>query len=167
MESYDRIRHEYRKRCGNATRLFQTILSAADEIGMEAALHILEECVIEKRLAWLDQHLATLERSGDPVADGCRIFYEEYLGISTPEDGEQVEVTERRLVTRWWNECPTLQACKELGLDPREICSKVYHRPVQAFLSRIDPRLRFDRNYDALRPHTPYCEEVIALEKVD
>ena len=29
---------------------------------------------------------------------------------------------------------------------------------------RIDPRLHFDRNYNALRPHTTYCEEIIYLE---
>jgi hypothetical protein len=42
---------------------------------------------------------------------------------------------------------------------------KSYHKPVQAFLSKIDPRLRFDRNYEALRPHTVYCEEIITLEE--
>lgn len=167
MGPHDRIRDEYLKSHGDAITLFQTVLSVAGEIGTDAALQVLERCVIEKRLAWLDQHLATLERSRDPVADGYRIFYEEYLGLSMPGDGEEVEATEGRLVTRWWNECPTLEACKELGLHTREICRKAYHRPVQAFLSRIDPRLRFDRNYDALRPHTPYCEEMIMLEEVD
>jgi hypothetical protein len=34
---------------------------------------------------------------------------------------------------------------------------------VQVFISRIDPQLRFQRNYDALRPYTPYCEEIITL----
>jgi propanediol dehydratase small subunit len=34
---------------------------------------------------------------------------------------------------------------------------------VQEFLQRIDPRLRFDRNYTALRPYRDYCEELITL----
>jgi hypothetical protein len=40
------------------------------------------------------------------------------------------------------------------------------HRPVQEFLSKLHPGLRFDRNYEALRPHTPYCEEIITLDEV-
>ena len=78
---------------------------------------------------------------------------------------EIVEQVDRKMVTRWWNHCPTLETCQKLGLDTREICRKAYHKPVQAFLSKIDPRLRFDRNYEALRPHTAYCEEIITLEE--
>ncbi len=167
MGHYQRIRHEYRRRKGDSTRLFQTVLSVADEIGLEAALEVLERCVTEKWLAWLDGHPAALERGGDPLADGYRILYEEYIGISTAKDGDVVEETERKLVIRWRNECPVLEACEELGLDTREICKKVYHRPVGAFLSRIDRRLRFDRNYAALRPYTSYCEEIITLEELD
>ena len=90
MDCMNRIKDEYRNG-RDATRLFQTVLSVADDIGLDAALEILEQCVIVKRLAWLDGHLATLERSGNPLIDGYRIFYEEYLGISTEEDGEVVE----------------------------------------------------------------------------
>jgi hypothetical protein len=167
MGTYDRIRDAYRQSREDSTGRFQTVLSVADVVGLDAALEALERCVTEKWLAWLDGHLATVERSGDPVTDGSRILYEGYLGMSPTKDGEEVEATGKKLVVRWRNECPTLEACQELGLDPREICRKVYHRPVQAFLSRIDPRLRFDRNYGALRPHMPYCEEIITVEELD
>ena len=50
MEYYQRIRHEYRSSRGSFTRLFQTLLSVANEIGLEVALEYLERCVIEKRL---------------------------------------------------------------------------------------------------------------------
>jgi hypothetical protein len=142
-------------------------MSISAEMGWDPALGCLRQCVTEKRLAWLDGNLETLERTGNPLADGYRIFYEVYLGISTPEDGEIVEATDKKLVTRWWNRCPTLEACTKLGLDTREICKKVYHEPVQAFLSRIDPRLRFARNYENLRPYAPYCEETIWLQSHD
>jgi hypothetical protein len=114
-------------------------------------------------LSWFDKQATALPRTGNPILDGYRLFYEHYLGLSIPQDGVLVEATESRWVTRWWNRCPTLEACCELGLDTRAICRKVYHRPVQAFLARIDPRLRFERNYEALRPYAPYCEEVILL----
>ena len=104
MEPYDQlIKHEYETRVGDATALFRTILSAAEEIGLEDALACLERCVTEKRLAWLDQNLEHLEVTGDPVLDGYRTFYERYLGISAPEDGEIVERTAGKMVIRWWN----------------------------------------------------------------
>lgn len=163
MNFLQQIKQAYRNPAGNPNEPFQTVLSAADEIGLDAALELLEQCVIEKRQEWLDQNLISIERSGDPLEDAYRAFYEQYLGVSIPEGGEMVEKDGCKLVMRWWNACPTLETCKALGLDTREICKKVYHKPVQEFLRRIDPHLRFDRNYDALRPYTPYCEEMIIL----
>jgi hypothetical protein len=81
-----------------------------------------------------------------------------------PQEGEIVAQTEREVVMRWWNPCPTLEECVRLGLDTRVICRQVYHRPVQEMLSRLDSRLRFERNYEALRPFVPYCEERIVLD---
>ena len=105
---YQRIRQQYQNREADFTELFQTILSVADEIGLDKALEYLEQCVIEKRLSWLDKNLETLEKTGNPIDDGYRIFYEIYLGISTPKDGEIVEKTDKKIVTRWWNYCPTV-----------------------------------------------------------
>ncbi len=145
--------------------MLQVVLSVAAELGMDEALACLEQCVIAKRLAWLDKNLDKLDKTDDPVFDAYRLFYEVYLWVSTPTDGEIVERTESKMVTRWWNRCPTLEACVKLGLDTREICRKVYHRPVQELLSRINPKLRFERNYAHLRPYTDYCEEIIIMEE--
>ena len=160
---YSLVKYHYTHSVGDTTRLFETILSLSRETSLELALECLERCVTEKRLAWLDANLARLERTASPLLDGYRLFYQVYLGISAPADGAIVEQDERCMVMRWWNPCPTLAACQKLGLDTRQVCRLAYHRPVQAFLSRIDPRLRFERNYAALRPYTPYCEEVIRL----
>jgi tRNA(adenine34) deaminase len=164
---YQLVKHQYESSRENSTELFQTVLSIAEEVGLDDVLECLQQCVIEKRLSWLDRNIKALEKTGNPLIDGYKIFYESYLGLSIPQDGEIIEATDRQLVTRWWNYCPTLEACQKLGLDTREICKKVYHKPVQVLLSKIDPRLRFKRNYDALRPYTPYCEETIALEASD
>jgi hypothetical protein len=157
------VKAQYERQCADYSDLFQTILSIAEESSLDVALACLERCVTDKRTAWLDHNLLVLRRSGNAIDDAFTAFYERYLGISPPDDGEIVERTTDRLVMRWRNPCPTLDACQEYSLDTREVCRKAYHRPVQAFLSRIDPRLRFDRNYDALRPHTPYCEEIFTL----
>ena len=162
---YNLIKQQYLLSRGDSTPLFETILSIARETGLDQALAYLEGCVTEKRLAWLVANLDRLDRTGNAVLDGYRLFYENYLGVSAPVDGEIIEQNERRLVMRWWNPCPTLAACQKLGLDTREVCRKAYHQPVQAFLQCIDPRLRFDRNYAALRPYQPYCEEIISVDR--
>lgn len=164
-EHLARIKTDYQNSAGDSTRLFQTVLAAADEIGWDEALAGLEQCVTEKRLAWLAHNPTARPTTDDWVFEGYRLFYEAYLGVSVPKDGEIVERTRQRIVTRWWNRCPTLEACQKLGLDTREICQKVYHQPVQVILAKINPRLKFSRNYAALRPYCDYCEETISLEE--
>ena len=158
------IKQQYQATRSGSTRLFFLIIQASNEIGMDQALACLEQCVIEKRIAWLKANQWEVIDSSDPVMEGYQWFYESYLGVSVPKDGEIVERTEKRMVMRWWNPCPTLEACQKLGLDTREVCKKAYHKPVQEFLKVINPKLRFDRNYEAIRPYAAWCEEIIVLE---
>jgi hypothetical protein len=162
-EYYRQIKAQYTASRGDATSLFETLLSIARETGLEAALACLEECVIEKRTSWLKRNVQSFERTGDPVADAYRLFYETYLRLALPQDGELVEAGEKRITVRWRNRCPTLEACQKLGLDTRQVCRLAYERPVQLMLREIDPRLCFERNYSAIRPWADYCEETIYL----
>jgi tRNA(adenine34) deaminase len=159
------IRQAYLASKDNSTTLFQVLVNAADNIGIETALSILEKCVIQKRLSWLDRALPLFSRTRTPLMDAYRLFYLDYLGLSIPGDGQLVESSSTRLLMRWWNPCPTLDACQQFGLDTRIVCRLAYHLPVQVFLNAVDTRLRFDRNYAALRPYTPYCEEIITLQE--
>jgi len=162
---FTQINREYLDSGGDSTGLFRALLAVGEEIGMDRAYAILEQCVIEKRTAWLERNRERLTHSGDAIQDGYRAFYEVYLGVSMPGDGELAVKTPTLIVTRWWNRCPTLEACQALGLDTREVCRKVYERPVEEFLKHIDPRLSFERNYAAIRPHCAYCEEIISLRE--
>ena len=164
-DHYERIKIKYTNSQVDSTILFKEILSAADEIGLDQALAYLEQCVIEKRKDWAIKHLGEFKGTQQPVWDGYQLFYEIYLGLSIPEDGEIVKQSENKIISRWWNPCPTLDACIKLGLDTREICKKAYHKPVQELLIQIHPNLRFVRNYECIRPHAPYCEEIIYLEE--
>lgn len=164
LNFFQRIKQQYENLQGDSTELFREIAAASQEIGIDKALAYLEQCVIEKRFAWLKRHPGAITAESDPVMEGYKWFYEKYLGVSVPKDGVIVEHTEKRMVMHWWNPCPTLEACKKLGLDTREICQKAYQKPVQEFLQQIHPKLRFDRNYENIRPHAAYCEEIILLE---
>ena len=163
LNYYQRIKQRYNNLQGDSTELFNEIMKISNEIGIDEALAYLEQCVIEKKLAWLEANHNGAQNEDDPITDGYRWFYEKYLGVSVPRDGEIVERTEKRIVIHWWNSCPTLEACKKLGLDTKEICRKAYQKPVQEFLKHLNPRLRFDRNYENIRPHAVYCEEIIEL----
>lgn len=59
------------------------------------------------------------------------------------------------------NNCPTLEACKALGLDTRQVCRAVYEKSTQALFSQLDPQLRFLRSYEDIRPHSKHCREMI------
>ncbi len=148
--------------------LLRSLFDIAGDIGLEPALSCLEQSVTEKRLNWIARRLETFKGSGNAVRDGFALFFEEYLGLSIPKHGEVIEISPefmpKKIVVRWWNECPTLNACQQLGLDTRLVCKAVYHRPVTEMLKQIHPHLSFDRSYTAIRPYTPYCEEIIAIE---
>jgi len=82
------------------------------------------------------------------------------------KDGIIVHKNSRKIVVRWWNYCPVLEVCRKLGLDTRIVCKLAYHKPVELFLKRINPKLGFNRNYEKIRPYAPYCEEIIFIEDI-
>ena len=140
-------------------RLFSYIQRVEALVGRDRAWGILEDIVTEKRLKWLSSTRIDRDR---PVDEAYRLFYLEYLKLD-PGDAEVVERTPRKIVMRWKNHCPTLEACRSLGIDTRYVCRRVYEGSTQAFMEKIHPGLRFSRNYEAIRPHSDYCEETIEL----
>jgi len=158
-----RIRNQYLISSRDSLTLFKEITDIAEQIGLDAALALLEGCVIEKRMAWLTSKYSENSQINNAIMDGYHWFYENYLRVAVPKDGEIVEQTESRIIMRWWNPCPTLDACITLGLDTRKVCKLAYHKPVDTFLKQIHPQLHFERNYNCLRPHTAFCEEIIEL----
>lgn len=75
-----------------------------------------------------------------------------------------VEKLEKKIVFHSKNFCPVLEACEILGLDTRQVCEAVYERPTEELFRKLNPRLRFTRNYKSIRPYASYCEEIITLE---
>lgn len=165
-DHYQRILYQYSLLKGDSTELFKEIIAVSQEIGLDASLTLLEKCCFEKRAAWIKTNFkGPTPGNADAVLTGFKWFYENYLHTCIPQDGELVFVSPQKIISRWWNPCPTLEACRKLGLDTRIICQKAYHRPVDMFLKQIHPQLRFERNYDCIRPYTGYCEEIILLDE--
>ncbi len=110
-----------------------------------------------KRLAWLKARAWP----GSPTPrQAFEALCFDYLGI---DPGDLIVTHENADAIHWrsYNACATLTACQDLGLRTNEICRRVSHRPTQGFLSYLDPRLRFVRDYGCLRPDSPFCLEGI------
>lgn len=88
------------------------------------------------------------------------MLFLEYMGLA-PEQVPVVEETEDRITWLSSNPCPTLEACSRLGLETRSVCRSINEKPTQVFLSQLDARLRFVRDYSAIRPHASHCRESI------
>jgi tRNA(adenine34) deaminase len=118
----------------------------------------------ERRRAWFEESGGAAALSGgDPLGEAYALLLRR-LGI-TADEAPVVERSADRIVFRSANPCPTLEACGILGLDSRYVCARYNEGATDALVKLVDPRLRFARNYDRLRPLSPYCEEMILLDQ--
>lgn len=144
----------YRK---DVRREIDNLRNADDRI-----LNELNEDSICRRLKWFHENKSTLSFiTQDPLSSGHRLLLERF-GI-TQEEAPIVKKSDSEIVFHSKNFCPTLEACKILGLDTRIICKKLNETSTDALLKQLDIRLKFSRNYNKLRPYTEYCEEMISL----
>ena len=115
---------------------------------------------VQKRIGWIEQH----PLSGEVITPrrAFDLLFFDYMGLN-PEDLQVVEETETHIEWLSFNPCPTLDACLQLGLDTRQVCHAISEKSTQAFLTKLDPRLRFVRTYTELRPYSPHCRERIEM----
>jgi len=168
----DMEKDAWKKEVEDFIRLFRYVIEVGKEIGEDKAWEIYERVGTQKKLKWIDENRDKIDSSKQDssksiLKNAFNIFYFGYLGLKLPQDGEIVEESENKIVSRWWNPCPVLEACKALGLNTRVICKKAYEKSPQVFLSKIDPRIKFTRNYEKIRPHAEYCEETLELVETD
>jgi tRNA(Arg) A34 adenosine deaminase TadA len=120
-------------------------------------LGTIEAEVARKRVAWMAGRARTAAPS--PRLAFETLFFE-YMGLGA-EDLPILQESEDEIVWSSRNPCPTLEACRELGLDTRVVCRAAYEKSTQAFVSAIDPELRFLRDYEEIRPWSHHCRERI------
>ncbi len=126
-----------------------------------SAYREIEDEIAQKRIAWL---ALNLPQAGKPIRSSPRQAFKELffncMGLPVNEL-PIISETDTEIVWRSLNPCSTLEACQRLGLDTRRICRAINEKSTQAFLSRLDPQLRFVRSYAEIRPYTEYCLESI------
>jgi putative acetyltransferase len=127
----------------------------------------LEAEVTRKRIAWIRQNrLYGSDHNPISPRQAFDLLFFEYMGLPT-EDLPVVLETDQQITWLSKNKCPTLDACKALNLDTRLVCRAVFEAPTQAFLSELDPQLKFMRSYVEIRPYSAYCQESILRERPD
>ncbi len=116
----------------------------------------------KKRRGWYEQNKAKLNLQGSDPRKAYQMVLLEYMKLN-PDEVLVVFEDEKKITWKSNNWCPVLEACQRLGLDTRRICRAGWESSVQDMIELINPKLRFSRNYNLLRPHGDYCEETIEL----
>jgi hypothetical protein len=113
-----------------------------------------------RRTQWFKENKEAFDfLNGDPVTAGYKLLLKRFK--INEAQAPVVAKSEREIVFHSQNFCPTLEACKILGLDTRDICRKLNENATDALVKQVNPCLEFSRNYAKLRPYTDYCEEKI------
>jgi tRNA(Arg) A34 adenosine deaminase TadA len=122
------------------------------------------EALSVKRKKWYRENKQRFQNIHDnPLIDAYHIFLEK-LEVEE-KDAPIVKRTKDKIVIQSMNFCPTLEACKILGLKTAKICRCINEKPTEDLLKEFNTDIRFTRNYDKLRPKSKYCEEIIYLNK--
>jgi tRNA(Arg) A34 adenosine deaminase TadA len=139
---------------------FQTKVLAQVEKLQTCSLREIEKSVTAKRTDWWSAQ--TPRKSGHQISprEAFESLFFDYMGL-TKADLPIISESDSEIVWESRNPCPTLQACLQLGLDTRTVCKKAYEKSTQAFISRLDPQLRFVRSYSEIRPYAEFCRESI------
>ncbi len=123
--------------------------------------HAMGAEIARRRRQWLEHVLpGKAGCEGYSPRQAYELLFFEQMGLE-PSELPVVSESADEIVWLSYNRCPLLEACRALGLDTRKVCRAVNEKATQAFLSWIDPRLRFSRSYVEIRPHAAYCRESI------
>ncbi len=131
------------------------------------SFHAIASDITQKRMAWLDRALP--QKPGyDQFTprQACELLFFENMGLARDEL-PVVSESPDEIVWLSRNRCTLLEACIALGLDTRKVCRPVNEKATQAFLSRINPQLRFHRSYEEVRPYAAHCREKIVRTDFD
>ena len=119
----------------------------------------IERSLAHKRIDWVKKNY---DRANNHVSPrrAFEILFFEYMGL---DESSLTILVEKKDMIEWssQNKCPTLEACTILKLDTRYICKAIYEKSTQAFISQLNPQLRFHRSYEEIRPYSYHCREKI------
>ncbi len=127
----------------------------------------LADLITKRRVEWIRKNRKEMLAKYDklnPEEQTYRILCFDHMRIN-PEHIKMTRISPTKIRIDSYNPCPYLEACNQLDLDTRFVCKKIGEPSVQRFCEIINPDIKFSRNYQNLRPHTPFCEEYFEVLK--
>ncbi|MFX1572857.1 MAG: nucleoside deaminase [Promethearchaeota archaeon] len=116
--------------------------------------------LLERRKKWFHDNQILIDKlTGSDIEIAYKLLSMKFK--VKEEEIPIIEKTNKKLVFHSRNFCPSLEACKILGLDTRMICKAIFEESTDGFIKLINPELKFTRNYEKIRPYKDYCEEII------
>ncbi|MFQ6126390.1 MAG: hypothetical protein ACE5R6_17530 [Candidatus Heimdallarchaeota archaeon] len=140
----------HQERVNGWIRLFNYIQEVSKVIGEEKALEILSDIQTQWVQKWFEKNASKLDLSSPPLLAAYRLMMEDMIGDRLSEINI-VEQSEDRIVHHYDLPCSILDACLQLGLDTRKICKALHQESANTLLQLVDPRLRFNRDYEKIR----------------
>ena len=128
----------------------------------DSVLRKLNQDSVRRRTSWFLENKKNFKFiSSDLLESGYRLLLERFR--ITPDEAPITYKSTDSVIFHSRNFCPTLEACRILGLDTRHICRLLNENSTDTLLKQIDKRLCFSRNYEKIRPYAEYCEEMITV----
>jgi hypothetical protein len=126
----------------------------------------LSELITKRRVNWMGKNQQTLRNDRSLNIDelAYNIIFFDHMNIN-PEFSRIKRISPNKIQICSYNFCPYLEACGILGLDTRIICKEIGEPSIQKMISLINPNLKFSRDYNHIRPYTPFCKEYIEIKK--
>ncbi len=144
------------------TQNLEKVIQKSHEIGLEKALEQWALEIKERRIKWYEDNKDRLNLRGTEVRKGFQLVMLDYMGIN-PNELIIVEENKNKIIWKAYDFCPYFEAIKNKGMDTKMVCKYATEMPIQALLDVFNPKLKFSRNYQKIRPYVEYCEETIEL----
>jgi hypothetical protein len=145
-------------------RIIQEVLERIKDAKRSDNWDYINSRQIRRRLGWYEENKDRFNLQGTDVRKAYTLLLIRFMESGArAEEIPVIYEDEKKIIWRSYNWCPVLEACKRAGLDTREVCRKGYEKSVQLLIEKINPKLRFSRNYEKIRPYAEYCEEMIEL----
>lgn len=126
----------------------------------------LADLITQRRVSWFEKNKDIALKKYDRLSDeekAYKIIFLEHMKIE-PKYSKMIRVGNGKIKIESYNFCPYLEACKELGLDTRFVCKEIGEPSIQKVCEIINPKLKFSRNYEKIRPNNcNFCEEFFEL----
>ncbi len=143
----------------------EKLLQLAEVKDGRLPLKELSNIISRRRIVWMQSHKnEILEKyKGMPLEEiAWRAVAFDHMHID-PSGSIMTRVSDKKIRVDSYNFCPYLEACMQLELDTRHICKEIDEVCIQKMIEILDPRLKFSRNYNNMRPHSDFCEEYFEL----